>query len=67
MVTRTKSPTTLIDAALPKLVQLHEQIEQYKQAINKYDYVDMIDKYIQVGDAKLDYLFIDEGQDFTLL
>jgi hypothetical protein len=35
----------------PKLLQLHEQIEEYKRAVNKYDYVDMIDKYIQVGQA----------------
>ena len=70
MVTLDKEFNETADRTLhfPKLVQLHEQIEQYKQAINKYDYVDMIDKYIQVGDVpKLDYLFIDEAQDFTPL
>lgn len=52
----------------PKLVQLHEQIEEYKRVTNKFDYVDMIDKYIQVGEPPaLDYLFIDEAQDFTPL
>jgi superfamily I DNA/RNA helicase len=52
----------------PKLVQLHEQIEEYKRATNKYDFVDMIDKYIQIGEPPhLDYLFIDEAQDFTPL
>ena len=52
----------------PKLLQLHNQIEEYKRATNKYDYVDMIDKYVQMGDPPpLDYLFIDEAQDFTPL
>jgi superfamily I DNA/RNA helicase len=56
------------DLFLPKLVQLHEQIEEYKRATNKFDYVDMIDKYIQIGEPPhLDYLFIDEAQDFTPL
>ena len=65
-----ESTTKLLIRSLhyPKLVQLHNQIEEYKRATNKFDYVDMIDKYIQVGEPpKLDYLFVDEAQDFTPL
>jgi len=51
-----------------KLVQLHEQIEEYKRTSNKYDYVDMIEKFIDHGETpNLDYLFVDEAQDFTPL
>jgi len=50
----------------PKLAQLSEQIKEYKRATNKYDYVDMIEKYVEVGEPPaLDYLFVDEAQDFT--
>ena len=53
---------------LPKLLQLREQLDEYKRVTNKYDYVDMIEKFIEVGESpKLDYLFIDEAQDFTPL
>jgi len=52
----------------PKLEQLAGQLEEYKRAANKYDYVDMIEKYIEIGETPaLDYLFIDEAQDFTPL
>jgi len=52
----------------PKLVQLHEQMNEYKSTMGKYDFVDMIEKYIEIGDPpSLDYLFIDEAQDFTPL
>jgi len=52
----------------PKLEQLAKQLDEYKRAANKYDYVDMIEKYIEVGEPpSLDYLFIDEAQDFTKL
>ena len=52
----------------PKLLQLSQQLSEYKSAMGKYDFVDMIEKYIDVGDPpSLDYLFIDEAQDFTPL
>ena len=52
----------------PKLEQVSAQIEEYKQTMSKYDFVDMIDKYIEIGEPPhLDYLFIDEAQDFTPL
>jgi len=53
---------------LAKLEQLAGQLEEYKRAANKYDYVDMIEKYVEIGEPPdLDYLFIDEAQDFTPL
>lgn len=56
------------DLFYPKLVQLHEQMNEYKSVMGKYDFVDMIEKYIDIGDPPgLDYLFIDEAQDFTPL
>ena len=52
----------------PKLLQLSQQLSEYKSAMGKYYFVDMIEKYIDVGDPpSLDYLFIDEAQDFTPL
>jgi len=52
----------------PKLEQVGAQIEEYKQQNSKYDFVDMIEKYIEIGEPPhLDYLFIDEAQDFTPL
>ncbi len=51
-----------------KLEQVARQIEEYKRNSNKYDFVDMIEKYIEIGEPPhLDYLFIDEAQDFTPL
>ena len=56
------------DLHYEKLVQLHEQIEEYKRATNKFDYVDMIGKFVSHGETpRLDHLFIDEAQDFTPL
>ena len=56
------------DLFFPKLVQLSKQIEEYKSATNKYDFVDMIEKYIPLGEVpNLDFMFIDEAQDFTPL
>ncbi len=51
-----------------KLTQVAKQIDEYKRTLNKYDFVDMIEKYIEIGEPPhLDYLFIDEAQDFTPL
>ena len=35
--------------SFPKLEQLSKQIEEYKAATNKFDFVDMIEKYIRWG------------------
>ena len=51
-----------------KLKQLSEQLVEYKRSTDKYDFVDMIEQYIEHGETpNLDYLFIDEAQDFTPL
>ena len=56
------------DLYFPKLEQLNQQMIEYKIATEKFDFVDMIEKYIEVGEPPhLDYLFIDEAQDFTPL
>lgn len=56
------------DLYFPKLEQLNQQMVEYKIATEKFDFVDMIEKYIEVGEPPhLDYLFIDEAQDFTPL
>ena len=56
------------DLFYPKLLQLSGQIAEYKAATSKFDFVDMIEKYVAIGEApNLDYLFIDEAQDFTPL
>lgn len=56
------------DLFMPKLEQLSRQLQEYKEATNKYDFVDMIEKYVEIGEPpSLDFLFIDEAQDFTPL
>jgi superfamily I DNA/RNA helicase len=51
-----------------KLQQLSAQLVEYKRSVDKYDFVDMIEQYIEHGEVpNLDYLFIDEAQDFTPL
>ena len=51
-----------------KLDQLSKQLVEYKMSTDKYDFVDMIEKFIEHGETpNLDYLFIDEAQDFTPL
>jgi len=52
----------------PKMVQVDALMTEYKSAFSKLDFVDMIDHYIQMGEApNLDLLIIDEGQDLTPL
>jgi len=51
-----------------KLQQLSSQLIEYKSSVEKYDFVDMIEQYVAHGEVpNLDYLFIDEAQDFTPL
>jgi len=51
-----------------KLKQLSAQLLEYKAATEKYDFVDMIEQYVNHGEPpNLDHLFIDEAQDFTPL
>jgi superfamily I DNA/RNA helicase len=52
----------------PKLVQVHEQNEEYKAKTGRHDFVDMIALYPTVADPLyLDLLIVDEAQDLTLL
>ena len=56
------------DLFFPKLVQLSEQLAEYKSTKGKFDFVDMIEQYVAVSEPpNLDYLFVDEAQDFTPL
>jgi len=51
-----------------KMRQVEEQLEKYKSAFQKVDFVDMIDHYIdQAMPPYLDLLIVDEGQDLTPL
>lgn len=52
----------------PKLVQVHEQNEEYKAKTGRHDFADMIALYPTVADPLyLDLLIVDEAQDLTLL
>jgi len=52
----------------PKLVQIHEQTEEYKSKMERLDFPDMIDHYIKRGEpAHFDLLIVDEAQDLTPL
>lgn len=49
-----------------KMRQVHEQLEQYKASMQKVDFVDMIDHYVQRAETPhLDLLIVDEAQDLT--
>jgi superfamily I DNA/RNA helicase len=51
-----------------KLVQVHEQNEEYKTKMGKQDFVDMIALYPTMADPiYLDLLIVDEAQDLTPL
>ena len=50
-----------------KLVQVHDQMEEYKAKMGLADFVDMIDKYQYVEPVYLDLLIVDEAQDLTPL
>ena len=51
-----------------KLVQVHEQNEEYKTKMGKQDFVDMIALYPVMADPiHLDLLIVDEAQDLTPL
>ncbi len=51
-----------------KLVQVKAQLEEYKSKTNKYDFTDMIAKYIDLVEPPyLDLLIVDEAQDLTPL
>jgi len=51
-----------------KLVQVHEQNEEYKTKMGKQDFVDMIALYPTMADPiHLDLLIVDEAQDLTPL
>jgi superfamily I DNA/RNA helicase len=51
-----------------KLVQIEGQLIEYKSKLNKFDFSDMISKYIDIADPPyLDLLIVDEAQDLTPL
>lgn len=51
-----------------KLVQVKAQLEEYKSKTHKYDFADMIAKYIEIVEPPyLDLLIVDEAQDLTPL
>ena len=51
-----------------KAVQFQETLQEYKKTTGKVDFIDMIERYIELGEyPNLDYLFVDEAQDFTPL
>lgn len=56
------------DMYLFKAKQIAEQLEEYKAKMHKMDYVDMIERYIEMAETpNLDLLIIDEAQDLTPL
>lgn len=51
-----------------KLVQINDQLIEYKSRLNKVDFTDMISQYIKVADTPhLALLIVDEAQDLTPL
>ena len=51
-----------------KLVQIQQQIEEYKSKTGRVDFSDMIAKYIDIAEPpNLDLLIVDEAQDLTPL
>lgn len=51
-----------------KAEQFRETLNEYKAATGKADFIDMIERYVELGEyPNLDYLFVDEAQDFTPL
>lgn len=49
-----------------KLVQVRDQLEEYKSAMGKFDFADMITRYTDMADPPyLDLLIVDEAQDLT--
>ena len=56
------------DVSLFKAKQIFETITEYKAKLGKYDYVDMIEMFIKIGEPpRLKLLIIDEAQDLTPL
>ena len=52
----------------PKLVQIKEQLSEYKAKMNKYDFSDMIKIYVEtIEPPYLDLLIVDEAQDLMPL
>lgn len=52
----------------PQLVKVKRELENYKSSMNKFDFTDQIEKYVQMGEPPFLELFIvDEAQDLTPL
>ena len=56
------------DLSFPKLVQIEQQLKEYKSKTGRVDFSDMIAKYIDIAEPpNLDLLIVDEAQDLTPL
>lgn len=56
------------DLSLFKAKQIYEQVTEYKTKLSKFDYVDMIEMFVEVGEPpRLKLLIVDEAQDLTPL
>jgi len=56
------------DISLFKAKQIYEQVTEYKTRLSKFDYVDMIGMFVEVGEPpRLRLLIVDEAQDLTPL
>lgn len=56
------------DISYELLVKMHQVLELYKQAHLKFDFVDLIEKYVDLNDPPYSKLLIvDEAQDLTFL
>jgi len=56
------------DLSLFKAKQIYEQVTEYKTKMSKFDYVDMIEMFVKVGEPQpLRLLIVDEAQDLTPL
>lgn len=51
-----------------QLRKVEAELQAYKSATNKFDFADLIEKYVQIGDPpRLDLFIVDEAQDLTPL
>lgn len=56
------------DVHFPLLEKLEKVLRLYKEGMSKFDFVDMIEKYVEFGEPPyLDLLIVDEAQDLTWL
>jgi len=62
------SATNNFNLFYAKAEQFRDTMQEYKRTTGKVDFIDMIERYVELGEfPHLDYLFVDEAQDFTPL